>query len=189
MFLAVERFIEDSFGKQDNAHYVIHLKRTVYWAKRLDPGCDEAVLIAAVSHDIERAFMEPSDLCEGLKDGFLDPVYLVRHQQRSAEIISSFLQLKGAAPDLVARVRALVLKHEEGGSAAQNLLKDADSMSFLENNVKYFIAAKTPLADKNLIKRKLDWMYQRISSPIAREIAKDWVDQALERLDEAGKLI
>jgi len=187
VFSAVERFVEDSFGKQDSAYYIIHLKRTAYWAKRLDPACDEAVLIAAVSHDIERAFMEPSDLYGGLKDGFLDPVYLARHQQRSAEIISGFLQLKGAAPDLVARVRALVLKHEEGGSAAQNLLRDADSLSFLENNVKYFIAAKAPLADKNLIKRKFDWMYQRISSPVAREIAKKWYARALRCLDEAAE--
>ncbi len=189
MFSAVERFVEDSFGKQDDPHYIIHLKRTAYWAKRLDPACDEAVLIAAISHDIERAFMAPSDLCEGLKDGFLDPVYLARHQQRSAEIISGFLQLKGASPDLVARVRTLVSKHEEGGSEAQNLLRDADSLSFLENNITHFVAAEGPSVGKGLIKRKFDWMYQRISSPVAREIAKKWYIQALRCLDEEGESI
>jgi hypothetical protein len=188
VFSVVERFAEDAFGKQENGLGAVrHLKRTAFWAEKLSPGCDEAILIAAVSHDIERAFVETSVSYQGLKDGFMNPEYLTRHQQRSAKVISDFLRARGAAPDLVKRVKELVLRHEEGGDAASNLVMNADSLSFLENSVARFIAAEVPLVGRELVKRKFDWMYQRISSSVAREIAQDRYARALRLLDEAAE--
>ena len=56
-----------------------------------------------------------------------------------ARIIEEFLRKQGANPEIIDRVKMLVSKHEEGGNADQNLLKDADSISFFENNVPIFL--------------------------------------------------
>jgi hypothetical protein len=64
---------------------------------------------------------------------------------------------------------------------------NADSLSFLENSVARFIAAEVPLVGRELVKRKFDWMYQRISSSVAREIAQDRYARALRLLDEAAE--
>ena len=34
---------------------MLHFDRTVYWLQQLRPDADGALLIAAISHDIERA--------------------------------------------------------------------------------------------------------------------------------------
>ncbi len=53
----VKKFVEESFAKKGKfSDELRHFWRTAYWLKKLDPKADEAMLIAAVAHDIERAF-------------------------------------------------------------------------------------------------------------------------------------
>jgi hypothetical protein len=40
---------------------------------------------------------------------------------------------------MIERVMMLVSKHEVGGNDDQNLLKDADAISFLENQIDVFL--------------------------------------------------
>ena len=73
---------------------------------------------------------------------------------------------------MIERVKMLISKHEVGGNDDQNLLKDADSVSFLENNVDHFINNLVSETSKEKVKDKFDRTFNRITSQQAREIAR-----------------
>jgi len=83
---------------------------------------------------------------------------------------------------LVNRVKMLVSRHEEGGNDDQNLLKDADSISFFENSIPIFLAQHVNESGKDLVKKKFSWMYDRISSEKAKQIVRGWYENAIIRL-------
>jgi hypothetical protein len=146
--------------------------------EKLRQGADEGLLIAAVSHDIERSERK---LREPAKN-FLDPEYLREHQERGAFMVGEFLQAHGAPEELVQRVEHLVSKHEVGGDEDQNLLKDADSLSFFETQVEYFVEEKVKESGAEAIKAKFQWMFDRISSEEAKNKARPMYEQAMRRL-------
>lgn len=178
----VQRFVEKNCRKiRDGKMLFRHFKRTVYWINRLDHGADEALLVAAIAHDIERLFPKKQE--ENLTERSLTAKDSQKlHQERGAEIIADFLESKGAPAKLIKRVKMLVAKHEEGGNKDQDLLKDADSLSFLENNVNFFVEEMVPRFGKTGVREKLDWMFERISSDKAREIARPMYDVAIRKL-------
>ena len=96
--------------------------------------------------------------------------------------MANFLAENGADTDTIERVKMLISKHEVGGNEDQNLLKDADSLSFFENNVDFFVKEQTARTSREKVKEKFDWMFERITSDQAREIAQPWHEQALQKL-------
>ena len=60
-----------------------HLIRALEWLDRLSPGVDEAVRLAALTHDMERAFPGPDSPA---MHSLADPVYERLHSERSARI-------------------------------------------------------------------------------------------------------
>lgn len=183
LYKKVKQFVIDSFNKADKAYQIKHFIRTVYWLKKLKPDADETLLIAAVAHDIERAFRQ-KDMSEKIKlFGFADLSFLRPHEERGAEIIGEFLKNQSAASDFVERVKMLVSRHEEGGNDDQNILKDADSISFLENNISRFITQEAEKVGKEGVKNKIDWMLNRINSAKAKQISKQWYEEAIKSLD------
>jgi hypothetical protein len=73
-----------------------HLTRALEWADALEPQAGEALRIAAVTHDSERAFPDP-DCPWDSADDFDVPGYLRYHQERCARITSEWLRGQGAA--------------------------------------------------------------------------------------------
>jgi len=69
----------------------------------------------------------------------------------------------------VAKVKWLVSKHEVGGDAEQDALMDADSVSFFETDAEMFVKKKAPIEGSEKIRRKFDWMFNRIRFETARE--------------------
>ncbi len=179
----VERFVEESYKGKFG---MIHFKRTVYWIKELKPNADEAMLIAAIAHDIERAFRtEESQQVQRMKTvGMKDEEFLQYHQEKGAEIAGEFLVKNNATNKLVERVKMLISKHEVGGNEDQNILKDADSVSFFENNVEHFLKEHVKKLSKEKVKEKFDWMFNRITSKKAKEIAKPWYNKAINQLKD-----
>lgn len=187
MFEKVKKFMTASFtkdGKVDNT--VRHSVRTADWLKVLKPDADEALLVAALAHDIERAFRtkETYDNLKQTDKGFKDDDFLAIHQEKSAKVISDFLKENGADSTLIERVKMLVLRHEFGGNEDQNILKDADSLSFFENNIDHFFSKIMQMTNIKMIREKLDWMYDRIDSEQAKEIATPWYQDALKKLEK-----
>jgi NADPH:quinone reductase-like Zn-dependent oxidoreductase len=159
-----------------------HLDRTLVWLLVLDPGASEALRLAAVLHDIERAF-EPDDVPP---DG-TDPAssaYTAWHQERSARVAGEWLAQQGAPPDLVDHVRRLVRVHEDGGDPEADLLQAADSISFLETQIDLFIGmVRDGRRSRAEAERKFRWMFERLRVPRAREIAAPMLAAGLARLD------
>lgn len=183
LFAKVRKFVEDSFD--GDKPYLLHFDRTVHWLQQLKPDADEAFLIAAISHDIERASQRGGEGLGNTEKGFLDTDTLRHHQERGAEIVADFLSSIRVDDHVISRVTHLVSKHEVGGDADQNLLKDADSLSFLENNAEMFLA-KLHKIGYDKIKQKFDWMYERISNPEALALAQPFYDRMTAQLEAAA---
>jgi hypothetical protein len=142
------------------------------------------LLIAALAHDIERAFRAPdySGKFNKSEKGFRDEGHLIHHQKRGAEIIAAFLKKQNADAKLIERVKMLISKHEVGGNREQDLLKDADSVSFFENNVEYFVSDIAPKLGTRKVKDKFDWMFDRVTFRKAKETARPWYEDAIKQL-------
>ncbi len=180
LYEKTKEFVKESFD--NNEAQMLHFERTVYWLKYLKPDADEPFLIAAFGHDIERASrMKKENM--GRSKGFLDKDDLTYHQEKGAEILAEFLVKIGAENTIVERVKHLVSKHEVGGDADQNLLKDVDSISFVENNTQIFLSRIGKLG-YNAIKEKFDWMYNRISDLKAKELARPFYEKMILELNK-----
>ena len=185
LYKEVENFVKNSFINTGFGWQIKHFERTVYWVLELKPDADEALLISAIAHDIERAFkknISHQDIKKS-KKGFGDINYLNFHQKQGGKIIERFLKKQNADKKLIQRVKMLISKHEIGGNADQNLLKDADSLSFFENNTEYFIEKLVSTMGVKKIKEKIDWMFNRISGKKARNIAFPWYEKAIKQLN------
>jgi len=188
-YKAAKEFMEESFAAVNNQLPPLHLEKTADWILKLNPQADSAMLIAAVTHDIERAFRE--DLVYqkmfSSENAFQDRAFLDYHQQRSAKIIIEFLKTLNCPTPLCDKVYHLVAHHETGGDPETDLLKDADSLSFFQTNVDLFVTVKTRESSPEKVKSKFDWMFARISDPTAREICRPLYNTALNRLAHLEK--
>jgi hypothetical protein len=182
LYQKVEQFLIDSFGPDHIS--TPHLKRTAHWAWVLAPDADEALLIAALAHDIQRAEGDrPSVTDEAFKD-FKVEDYLKYHQEKGGEIMEDFLTRSGSPLELAKKVRYLISRHEVGGDREQDLLKDADSISFLENLVDSFIRDKVREFGFEDVKKKFQWMFDRITSDKARKLAEPLYEEAMKKLKD-----
>ena len=161
-----------------------HLVRARDWAVALEPQAGEALRIAAVLHDVERAFPDPD--CPWDPAGDWDhPGYLRWHQERAAGIAVRWLEERDAAPPLVDDVRRLILVHEEGGWHEADVLQAADSLSFLETLSGITVAwVRRGIPPERAID-KLRFMASRIRIDAARPHAEPLLERALADVDAA----
>jgi len=182
IYEATKNFVIESFEKANRSHEINHFLRTPEWLKILKPDADDALLAAAVAHDIERAYRQKDVLEKKNTLGFTDINFYRPHEERGAEIIADFLKNEKADSVFIERVRMLISRHEEGGTEDQNLLKDADSLSFFENNSDHF-GNKFKEIGKDKVKQKFDWMYERITMDRAKEFARPYYERAISDLN------
>ena len=117
-----------------------HLLKSLEWLDRLAPDASEAVRLATLTHDMERAFGGP----DAIPIKMNDRAYEEAHSNRSARIVGEWLRANGADEDLAEAVENLIRVHEWGGSPDADLVQAADSLSFLETNVDLMLGfAKT----------------------------------------------
>ncbi|MBI4708811.1 MAG: HD domain-containing protein [Candidatus Portnoybacteria bacterium] len=170
----VEQFVINACS--ENHSDISHHQKTVYWIKKLKPEAEEALLIAGMSHDIERAFNGD------WKAGSSDPAKLKKHQELSADEIEKFLEKEQAPKELIEKAINLILHHEEGGTEDQNILCDADCLAYFEEkSIKK--AAKARAGGKSEeYRKKLDYLFNRIHSLEARQIAQPLYDASKKEL-------
>ena len=149
-----------------------HLARTREWVLVLDPQAGEALEIAAVIHDIERAFPADDDPFDPTAPPGADG-YEEWHQQRSADIGERWLREQHAPEELTADVGALIRVHESGGSPRADLLQAADSLSFLETQTDLFIGmVRDGRLTRERAEEKLRLMQERIPHPPRRRAGR-----------------
>jgi hypothetical protein len=166
----------------DDVHpHARHLHRTLEWLLKLDPQASVGLQIAALTHDIERAF--PGEEAPPSYDDPASPEYNAWHQQRAAEMVGAWLERRDAPRELIDEVVALVRVHEQGGWPEADLLQAADSLSFLEVQTEFFAGrvARGQLSAQSA-ERKLQFMYERVRLPQARELAAPLMQTAAATL-------
>ena len=112
----------------------LHAENTLEWLLKLDPFADEALQIAALVHDIDRALenkVQRSDF-----NNFDD--FKQAHASNSAKFLRTILEQYKVENSIAKEASRLVELHEVGGDPRSDLLKDADSISFFDVNLPYY---------------------------------------------------
>ena len=157
-----------------------HLLKSLEWVDRIAPDAPEAVRLATLTHDMERAFGGP----DAIPINMNDRAYEEAHSNRSARIVGEWLRANGGGNELVTKVEDLIRVHEWGGSPDANLVQAADSLSFLETNIDLMLGfVKSGKYSRSDIALKFDQMYERIQLPAAKDLARPMWERAKARLD------
>jgi hypothetical protein len=164
-----------------------HLLRTEAWLLQLKADASEALMLAALTHDMERAFPGPDSPYSDPASSGVDHAYNRAHSERSAAVVTAFLRDQKADELLIATVAELIRLHEYGGSVDADLLQAADSLSFLEVNISLFLQSlgkNSKERSQARVRAKFDWMYERIQIPQARTLALPLYEVAIQRLEQ-----
>lgn len=164
-----------------------HLLKTLEWLDRVAPGSAEPVRLAALTHDMERAFPGPD---QPVIKTLSDPEYERLHSLRSARIVGAWLREQHAGEALVEHVEALIVAHEFGGWPEADLVQAVDSLSFLETNIDLFLgfvrSGKHPASE---VRKKFNSMFGRIQIPRLKLLAQPLVESALQQLDAVERQV
>jgi hypothetical protein len=166
------------FAQEEHPHPQ-HLVRTLGWLDELAPGGRPAMRIAALLHDIERAFPDADSPFVSGRDWALE-YYVDYHQGRCARLLTGWLIEHGAELSLIPDAVALVAVHERGGWPDANLIQAVDSLSFIETLgplVRQWIADGTTSRESGL--EKMSSMWERIQVPAAREAGRELYERVM----------
>lgn len=143
----------------------LHCERVYRWILTLKPGASDALQIAGLVHDIDRAYED-----KRVKQSDYDDynIYKREHAARSAEIVEGLLEKAGTDPGLIERVRYLVQEHEAvpTGDPELEILKAADSLTFFDFDLDRYRETSGAEATK----RKMAFMYNKLSRQYKGEI-------------------
>jgi uncharacterized protein DUF4202 len=115
-----------------------------------------ALQIAALGHDIDRAV--PDRMIKKNDYANYDE-YKKHHALNSAKIMGELLGEFEFDEKVIDKVKLLIENHEVGGEGDAEILKEADSLSFFEHALPFYINVHTQQETKDKIK----FMYNRLS--------------------------
>ncbi len=165
--IELEKEIEAIILKSPVKTDLNHAKSTRKWILKLRPDAKDSLEIAALAHDIERGF-EPNynERSKGKFENYAEHKRI--YSEKSAKIIVKLLDKYRFDEEFVSKVKRLILNHEIGGDLESDLLMDADSISFFEENfVQYY-----EVYGEEKTKKKIRFMYNRMSKD-AQEMVKN----------------
>ena len=142
----------------------IHAENVLEWLLKLKPDADEALQIAALAHDIDRADGKRKIQRADFNDY---DQFKAAHAHNSAKILKEILHECQVEQSIVDEACRLVERHEIGGDVHADLLKDADSISYFEVNMPLYFQRE---GYGETLKRCI-WGYRRLS-PNMKEICR-----------------
>ena len=134
----------------------LHAENTLKWLLKFEPKAGQALQIAALAHDVERAIEKKKVKRKDYQDFDL---FKRAHANNSAKILLEILEKCGVTESITKEACRLVSKHETGGDTDSERLKDADSISFFEVNLPLYYKRE----GKEETMRRAAWGYLRIS--------------------------
>ena len=141
-----------------------HADNTLEWLLRLEPDADDAIQLASLAHDIDRAMDEIK--VKRVDFGDYD-AFKAAHARNGAEILRPILTVCGVEQHIVNEACRLVEVHEVGGDYRSDILKDADSISYFDVNLPLYYRRE----GWDEAKWRSSWGYRRLS-PRAKKIVK-----------------
>jgi hypothetical protein len=170
--------IDDIIALSPYPEDVFHSINTLEWIERLSPGAekDPAMMIAALGHDIER----------GLEDRRVDPAQFETydevkqaHALVSAEALAEIMEDTGIDQNLTDDVARLVANHEVGGDTRQELLKNADVLSFFQVCLPLYFDRR----GEDTTRRRCVWAYKKLPEELRPMVlSMDFMDEDLHDL-------
>jgi len=140
----------------------MHAENTLQWVLKLKPNADEALQIAALAHDIDRASKNKVQRADfGDYDDFK-----AAHAKNSAHILRKILEKHNLPTAMVKKACHLVLCHEIGGDKEADLLKDADSIAYFDYNLPFYF--KREGWEETM--RRCRWGYKRLSPKMKKTL-------------------
>jgi hypothetical protein len=134
----------------------MHAENVLEWVLKLKPDADEALQIAALAHDIDRAVEKRKISRSDFNDY---DAFKAAHAKNSARILKEILNGCHVEQTTTDEACRLVERHEAGGDPCSDLLKDSDSISFFEVNMPLYFQRE---GYEETLKRCI-WGYRRLS--------------------------
>ena len=142
----------------------IHSKNTLEWLFKLKSDADDALTIAALGHDIERAIAERKVRREDYKDY---DEFKEAHASNSAKILAEIMKECNISKKLADAIFFLVRHHETGGTRRVDILRDADSISFFHVNLPYYFI-RNGIEET---KERCLWGYRKLPDNLKKVVA------------------
>jgi hypothetical protein len=155
---------------------VFHSINTLEWVMKLKPDADTALQIAALGHDIERG-MEDRSIQASNYETFDE--FKQAHALNCAEILVGIMEEYGVEQQIIDDVAHLVANHEVGGDEREELLKDADTLSFFHVCLPLYFDRRGP----ETTKKRCVWGYKKLSDHLKKNVMEiDFLDDDLRKL-------
>ena len=163
--------IQSSFPEEP-----FHSVNTLEWVLKLMPDAGEALQIAALGHDIERAFEDKRIHSEDF-DSFEE--YKQAHALNSAQIMAQIMEEHGAEQDIVDDVAKLVAHHEIGGDEREEALKNADIISFFHVCLPLYYDRK----GEEITRKRAVWGFKKLPEDLRDTVRGfEYMDEELARI-------
>lgn len=185
-----KRKVEFIIARSDVPEDPAHAQNTLDWLLLLKPTADNALVIAAFAHDIERAINSRKVLRANFPDY---EAFKAAHARNSAEIVKKIMHDCDVPQDIAGEVYRLISLHEVGGDPRSDLIKNADSVSFFEVNLPLYFERH---GWEESVRRSI-WGYRRLS-PRMREVVRSFlfeneqlnalVQDTIKRADQSLKM-
>jgi len=155
---------------------VFHSINTLEWVMKLNPDADTALQIAALGHDIERG-MEDRSIKASNYETFDE--FKQAHALNCAEILVGIMEEYGVEQKIIDDVAHLVANHEVGGDEREELLKDADTLSFFHVCLPLYFDRRGP----ETTRKRCVWGYKKLSDHLKKNVMEiDFLDDDLRKL-------
>ena len=153
-----------------------HSVNTLEWVLKLNPEADEALQISALGHDIERAYNE-----KHVHDTDFETYeeYKQAHALNSAQLLSQLMEECGVDQNIVDDVAHLVAHHEIGGTEREDILKNANIISYFHVCLPLFYDRR----GEDVTRKRCVWGYKKLPENLRSIVAEfDYMDPELKDL-------
>lgn len=169
-FLLAKERLTSQIRQSKSEEDLSHAENTMHWVNTLQPNAGELLLLAGFGHDVERSL---PDRYRHTDFPTYDD-YKRAHAARSGQIVSEIMQQSGYSLNDSVRVAQIISEGEfDSEDPDIQLLCDADSISFFDNNLSYYLKEKGE-ADT---RKKITFMYDRSSERAQKYIGDILADR------------
>ena len=172
----VKKRIDEIVSMSPYSEDIFHSINTLEWVLKLYHNADIALQIAALGHDIER----------GLEDRRVKASYYntfdefkQAHALNCAEILVEIMEECGVEQKIIDDVAHLVANHEVGGDEREELLKNADVLSFFHVSLPLYFDRKGP----DTTRKRCVWGYKKLPEDLRKVVNEiEYLDEELKEL-------